>query len=1162
MEPLDGSADTVHPEVRAHVNSLVSALGGISADGDGQYQLGDDALEVLRDIKRWIRFYDEKTNRMDVARCIHDANLVEGDLLPILAQWPENAMDNRFKARIALSCFEVMVPLTWPMERDKERMTVNHHRHMPVLELAQVQYKRAIINFDGARILHTAVRAALPSMAIPAGDRTPRDQGIIKLVLFFLRNMAMITPPPDVKYDGDETQISRSATIDAFSYQDIFIFILTLASNMGDEFRTEDTTVMEIIYHLVKRVDQQKLFMNEQQLNKAKAGELSAMMNKESAMLKAYNRKGPTRHNRFGTMVWVQRDDGKMSSLSGQDALADATTRNQKIDSSKTFKPPRRARKENKDERELGLPPKLNARANDQLRGFVEEFLDSGFNPLFQHVRKTIDREAPHVMQYHRRQFFYLVAWFLEAERVRRASKKSASRSESDVSSFNLVAGVLNQEMFITLNRALHESYDFKDWQELTAVMRCFTQILLTVQEMSACGNDDDEEIAENVLSRLFYEESTHDAIANIIRGYKDQGFDYLDAATELVHNYLRILEAYSKQNVDMQVRSRKRTRRKKRDAQVVEGEDNAEENDDSADDEQDAERTSKERKFDFHRFAARFTPQGVVDTFTTFTKYYRDLSEAQLKRAHRYFYRLAFKQDMSVMLFRVDIIHLLYNMVKGPEPLDKSSSSFKDWEELVKQILRKCFKKIEERPELVVEMLFSKLQGIAFFLEYGYERQTAASKAKARPATELEFRHTEERDRQVAIVVGAMLDRNENDLIDWVKRVLSDAENERRSWVAAEQALPSVEDPFEEESAGDKEPKKPPMITIRPDDQTRRTAMFKNSYLRLLMTVCGFQRLGPASEETAESVWIVPDDIAADHLKDSLHFINQAEFSPPTFEDGVLAEHQLRRKTVPRKKAAFDDDEDGDDAALEDEFLFPAGGPTEHRAIDAPKKAKKTRRRRRKDSAEPPDEAELDEKARRRREKELEKARRIKSALYVREGDDEFDSDEDEAFFARERAIAERARKAAESARGELDRDITASTVGRKKRKSEALLAVSDDDEDGDEDDDEDDDLRFAQRVLSSQEELAESDTDDTPVDVSEGEGRKRRRLSDEADGEQEEDGDVDMDVDGAATKQPDSAAADGDGDGDADGDDAPVVVTRRPRVRGGFVVDSDDDE
>ncbi|CRK37960.1 hypothetical protein BN1708_020427, partial [Verticillium longisporum] len=92
------------------------------------------------------------------------------------------------------------------------------------------------------------------------------------------------------------------------------------------------------------------------------------------------------------------------------------------------------------------------------------------------------------------------------------------------------------------------------------------------------------------------------------------------------------------------------------------------------------------------------FTPQGVVDTFVAFTKFYRDLSDEQLKRAHRYFYRVAFKHDASVMLFRVDIVHLLHEMVKGPEPLDKASSMYKEWEELAKQILRKCFKKIDER--------------------------------------------------------------------------------------------------------------------------------------------------------------------------------------------------------------------------------------------------------------------------------------------------------------------------------------------------------------------------------------------------------------------------------------------------------------------------------
>ena len=783
----------------------------MSADDDGRYQLGDDALEVLRDIKRWIRFYDEKTNRMDVARCVHEANLIEGDLLPILATWPENANDSKFRARIALSCFEVMVPLTWPMERDRERMTVNHHRHMPVLELAQVAYKRAVVNFDGARILHTAVRVALPAMAMPIRDRTQRDQGIIKLVLFFLRNIAAIAPPPDIKYDGDETQISRSATIDAFSYQDIFHVLLTLASNMGDDFQTEDTIVMEIIYHLVKRVDIEKMFMSEKQLQTAKANELSALMKKEEEMLRSYSR--PARHNRFGTMIWVKREDGRMTTLTGQDAIADAATRQRKMDNNKTYKPPRRGKKEDKIDLEIGGPAKLNARANDQLRGFVEEFLDSGFNPLFSHLRKTIDREATYLMQFHRRQFFYLIAWFLEAERMRRRSKKSSSsKDKEEVTSFNLVAGVLNQEMFITLNKALHESYEHKDWHELTAVMRCFTQILITVQEMMHCGNDDDEEIAENTLSRLFYEESTHDAIANIIRNYKDQSFDYLDAATELTHHFLRVLEIYSKQNADMQVRSRKRTQRKKKAAKEATGEQVGEENvDESEDDEAAAEKTSKERKFDFTRFAARFTPQGVVDTFVAFTKFYRDLNDVQLKRAHRYLYRVAFKHEMAVMLYRVDIIHLLYNMVKGPEGLDKGSSTFKDWEQLVKQILRKCTKKIEERPELIIEMLFSKMQSTAFFLEYGHEKQTSSSRAQAKPGVELEFKHTEERDKQLGILIGALLDKNQADHIAWVKKVITDAESERRSWEAAERARLLEEDPFDEEDGADKEPKIPP---------------------------------------------------------------------------------------------------------------------------------------------------------------------------------------------------------------------------------------------------------------------------------------------------------------------------------------------------------------
>jgi replication fork protection complex subunit Tof1/Swi1 len=58
----------------------------------------------LRDLKRWLRLYDEKLNRLDVARVLAERNLVKGDLLEILAAWPEDATEDRVKSKIALAC--------------------------------------------------------------------------------------------------------------------------------------------------------------------------------------------------------------------------------------------------------------------------------------------------------------------------------------------------------------------------------------------------------------------------------------------------------------------------------------------------------------------------------------------------------------------------------------------------------------------------------------------------------------------------------------------------------------------------------------------------------------------------------------------------------------------------------------------------------------------------------------------------------------------------------------------------------------------------------------------------------------------------------------------------------------------------------------------------
>jgi replication fork protection complex subunit Tof1/Swi1 len=72
--------------------------------------LGDDAIGCLKDLRRWIKFYDEKLGRLDVQRALAEANFVKGDVLEILANWPESSKDNRLRSKVALLCCMMPYP--------------------------------------------------------------------------------------------------------------------------------------------------------------------------------------------------------------------------------------------------------------------------------------------------------------------------------------------------------------------------------------------------------------------------------------------------------------------------------------------------------------------------------------------------------------------------------------------------------------------------------------------------------------------------------------------------------------------------------------------------------------------------------------------------------------------------------------------------------------------------------------------------------------------------------------------------------------------------------------------------------------------------------------------------------------------------------------------
>ncbi|KAF2473158.1 timeless-domain-containing protein [Lindgomyces ingoldianus] len=1012
----------VDPEIRAHVYSLISALGGIG--DDGTYALGDNALLCLKDLRKWLKFADGQLNRRDVARCMAEANLVKGDLLEILAKISEKVLHDKLKHRVAVASLELLVPLTWPFEIDPVEATVNHHRHGPYIQLAQIGYKRAILQYDRARILQTAIRIALPSMAIPLRERPLRDEGIIRIALYFIRNIAMLSPPSNVPMDGDEAEISRSATIDTFHEQDIFQAILSVASSIGDEFVTQDVVILEILFYLLKGIDAEKLFLEEKKLSTKNTEELKSLIQKEKAMLASYARHAPSRHNRFGTMIWVKRDEDKVSTISGQDVLGKAQKSMQKMDRTKKWNKPKRPGRKKDDEQsreEFDLPVPMTSSARKRLKTFVEEFLDSSFNPLFMHLRKAIERETDRVETRHSRQFFYLASWFLRAECARRrtikskaADQKSAEALTAEDESYGLVAEVMNQETFILLNRFMQKSQDEKAWQDLNAGMKCFTQILLTVQEMSESALEDDQEIAENIQNRIFYEESTHDRVVNVLRSYNDQGFGYLDACTELSHVFLRMLERYSKQNVDLQVRSRKRARKIRKKKAEAQGLDNDEEGHVSeTEDITAAQRTVSDRKFDFTRFAAKFVNQGSVNTFVSFLKFYQDLDTEQLKRAHRFLYRVAFKMELAVLLYRVDILQLLNKMIKGPEGLDTESPGFKEWEEFVRHFFRSVVKRVQDRPELVVEMLFSKIPATIFYLEHGYDRELPSRTPRA-PA-ELEVKPGFEKADQIGVAVGVLVNQQKSDAIRWVRDVLSSAAEERKAWEEMEEARKAVSAAAnpEGESAPEQNQEsdlpKPPPILVKPDNEERRVALFKDNKIRLLMALVGFTRLGP--DNSPDATWVVPSSLTAAELQEAIDLIRKFEFDPPVYDDGKSAEDFLRSKAATARRSArrvdFDDDSEGiDDDSGEDRGEYGPGGPTARKS-DA--KTGLNRRRRERTPRELDDE-EKDRRAEARRKKEIEKQEKVKSTMFVHDSDDEweYDEEQDREFFENENRIRE----------------------------------------------------------------------------------------------------------------------------------------------------------
>ncbi|KAF3195016.1 Topoisomerase 1-associated factor 1 [Orbilia oligospora] len=366
-----GNADGVDPILRSHIYGLVSALGGPSPDDPNTYILGDDVFGCLRDIKRWLKGYDEKLDRLDVARCLSEANLVV-DLMEILSHTSTKGIS-----------------------------ALNH----------------------------------------------PNKIGLA-CVLYLIRNLLQIEEL-ELENDNVWNDISKSSTIESLDGQGIFDFLLSIISGVPELFQQQDVIVVEILFHLLLGVDMRQFV--------------------------------------------TSPEAGAMKTL---DPLAHIL---------KTETP------------------------------------SAGLKAQSRHTRFAV-RNFPGTREYtHIAQLFFVGGSLMEFGRGMK--QDGAMLGDPVTVRSREFSTLLQPETFIILFRHIREGLESKSWDYVQSGCHYFTQALLVVSEMMHSQDHDEKSLAENILNRLFYEETLHDLMIAVLRSGRKQTVKYLDILTQMIHVYLRCLE-------------------------------------------------------------------------------------------------------------------------------------------------------------------------------------------------------------------------------------------------------------------------------------------------------------------------------------------------------------------------------------------------------------------------------------------------------------------------------------------------------------------------------------------------------------------------------------------------------------------------------------------
>jgi replication fork protection complex subunit Tof1/Swi1 len=832
--------------LKAHIAVLVSALGGIDHTSEltpPPYKLGHDALACLKDIKRWIKAIDEKQKSFDVALACAESGLVINELLVILCQWEQQCKNKvpiknvRITEKIMLSCLELLVLLTWPVEYSKD-LSEQQKLAFSSIRKTQVSYKSAILHYKNGLTLKAVIRLVLPTIEKSRRDRDSRDNSILKLVILFFRNVIAIEPaniststksskqivtsdnlPADITFDD----ISHTALLTAFKKNKVLMLLLTISGSIGSDFDKEifGLSCLECIYLLIKGLNADDLLnyakhkycknttltqsnLNEQNnklpsMKSTADYNLQELLNKEALKKNVQKQSISTRHGKFGTLLSIRNNDTAYV-VSGQEALQSTNSTLEKMDKSKAWND-RNTFKYDSDEYVIRtVPIFINQNGLKIMLEFIETILISGcFNNLIENIGSVFSgsTDLETVDEYDKASFFYTIAWFFNYKRQKLAIDELVidNLEEQDLPNYGSVGAGLGEINFILLISYFRQSYERRQWSSLHVAMICLRELLqisntifnrpkATNEVLETEEDELDRELAEGIIRKLFSFSDFLNQIVNIPQTAAKHSPDYLKVCISVVHIILKSFESFANEDIKLYIqhKRKKKSINKKRVNDLDKAtEDSMRDLIDGSDDEfyeQRVREVTRERKLDFQASESRFFHTSIVSSYIEFLSRYEELSNEEIKLCISYFHRLFVKRKDFTGLYRLDFMHLLQRLRKDTP---RSSSIRKHVDEFIYYFMKK-FKQAFERFPMPIEILFPRFENqeskVYFATGELYEKP---QKRSLRPqlAKSIEFTRDFTLEEKFKILISILNRQGNEPLLDWlteeIDRILSD---------------------------------------------------------------------------------------------------------------------------------------------------------------------------------------------------------------------------------------------------------------------------------------------------------------------------------------------------------------------------------------------------